>query len=401
MRKKGVETGRRLTLPGSVALRRERYERADRSSVIPCDGWLDQADKSISLGVRELACRLGMDSSSFGRAAGNLRAAAQLSLSRETLRQLVESEGQAVVQAQTAGQLEFDWRAAEQKVTGADGAKVSRAYLSTDGVMVPTVTQAEKRKRRAGAVEKRQRMSKERGAEAVRKLGPLPPMRPGTEEKFKEFKVVTLYDQERTHWAVGGTWRDHRHAGRLMRQLAGAVGLGEAQEKVGLIDGAVWAARQTRRNVPELDALTLDFHHLSGHVHQAKATLFGESSPEGQAWVQEMLHTVKHEGYEPFWQKLVERRATTRSPIKRRALDGLMHYAMERQEMINYPEHQKHGWDIGSGPMESMCKVTTRRLRTRGARWDRDNAQAVMALEALVQSQQWDRWWQKRLISLN
>jgi hypothetical protein len=45
--------------------------------------------------------------------------------------------------------------------------------------------------------------------------------------------------------------------------------------------------------------------------------------------------------------------------------------------------------------MESMCGVTTDRIKGRGRRWDIDNAEAIMAIEALYQSTGlWDRYWE-------
>jgi hypothetical protein len=377
-----------------VKIQRRRYNRADGSSVFPMDALAGLAQQTVSLGVRELACRLALDAHSFERAADNLQAAAQLSLSTETLRQLVEQEGKLLVQMQNHEQLTFAWEAADCLVAAPEGGQVSRVYLGCDGVLVPTITTQEKQRRRARALQKR----KERGRSG---LGRLPALRPGTDQRFKEFKLVTVYDQDHAHRAVLGTRGDHRQAGRLMRRLAGALHLPQAQEKVGLIDGAEWIARQARKNVPSLDALTLDFYHLSQHVHQTRVGVFGEQDVTGQVWAGELLHQVKHRGYEPLWQGLVDLRARTRSPTKRRALDDLMHYVAPRREMLAYPRHQQRGWDLGSGPTESMCKALTRRLKGRGMRWASDNAEALMALEGLIQGQAWSDWWQKRLLSVN
>jgi len=40
-----------------------------------------------------------------------------------------------------------------------------------------------------------------------------------------------------------------------------------------------------------------------------------------------------------------------------------------------------------------MCKTTTARLKGSGMRWDGFNAEAVMSLAALEQSDQWKRYW--------
>ena len=58
--------------------------------------------------------------------------------------------------------------------------------------------------------------------------------------------------------------------------------------------------------------------------------------------------------------------------------------------MIRYPEFVEKGWQIGSGPTEATCKTLTARLKGSGMRWDADNAEALMALEALTQSGQWE-----------
>jgi hypothetical protein len=61
--------------------------------------------------------------------------------------------------------------------------------------------------------------------------------------------------------------------------------------------------------------------------------------------------------------------------------------------MIQYPKFLEMGRQIGSGPTESMCKATTQRTKGVGMRWDADNAEAVMALEALEQSGGWQAYW--------
>jgi hypothetical protein len=53
--------------------------------------------------------------------------------------------------------------------------------------------------------------------------------------------------------------------------------------------------------------------------------------------------------------------------------------------MIRYKEFTEQGRQIGSGPTESMCKAVTLRVKGGGKKWDGDNAEAVMTLEALDQ----------------
>lgn len=66
-----------------------------------------------------------------------------------------------------------------------------------------------------------------------------------------------------------------------------------------------------------------------------------------------------------------------------------------------YNEFERQGWKIGSGPIEAMCKTTTRRLKGPGMRRDGDHAKAMIALEAIYQSNLWDRYWTNALCHRN
>src|SRR6516165_11621393 len=125
-----------LTVNGRVRLWRRRWYSPGEGTTTPLDGWVDTVEASISLGVREMACRLNGDGKNFDKAAANLARTAQVALSGETLRVLVETEGKRVLQAQRLGQLPLDWSAAD--CTTAE--KTARIYVGSDGVMVPLVT---------------------------------------------------------------------------------------------------------------------------------------------------------------------------------------------------------------------------------------------------------------------
>jgi len=379
-----------------VGLSRTRYFERLGGSDTPVDRLIDEADRLITLGVTELACRLAIDSASFERAAGNLLRAAGLSISAESLRQLVEHEGKLLLAAQQAEQLELDFAASDCKTSDTPaGHEVTRVYAGSDGVKVPIITGAEKGKRRSKAIERRRRLPR-----GVRRR-PLPSARKGADQSYKEFKIVTYYDQHGTHRWVRATRKDHRVAGKLMRQGAAQLRLRSAEQRIAIVDGADWIRSQLQRNVRCLDATVLDFYHLAEHVHAARRIVFGEDNQAGKAWAEQLLHGIKHEGYEAFWSALSQTRAGLRSPGKRAAMDALMHYAAERRDMLDYVRCRKMGWDIGSGSTESMCKALTRRLKQRGMRWDADNAEAIMALETLEQTTGWSAWRRCRANSMN
>lgn len=346
----------------------------------------------MSLGARELCCRLSADARSFARAADNLKHAGQVALSAELLRQVVEDEGGRMLAASESGELLPGWRAAECKVKTPEGTEASRVYLGVDGFMVPTQTDAEKAKRRRTVVAGRRKRDK-----AQPKLRPLPPRKTGTDMRYKEFKLAQFHDEAMKHRLVSVTRGDCQAAGRIMRRDAGRIGFHDADERVGNVDAAAWILGQITRCCILLTALVLDFYHLGEHVNEGKRATFGEDKDEGEnegkRWAGEVLHVAKHEGYGPFWERLLTWRSTQRGKAKREAADALLHYASEHRAMICYDECARRGWRISSSTTESECGAMATRVKGGGKRWDRDNAEAVMAVEGLHQSDLWQAYW--------
>jgi hypothetical protein len=395
LRNKGREAHSVLTANDRIELERTRWYSQAAGGVLPADGWLDVAEATVSLGARELACRLNQGARSFAKATDNLARAAQIHMSDELLRQVVEREGQAVLHAQQAGQLTVPWTASDCQLKDTAGrpSGQTRIYLGADGVKVPLVTDAEKVKRRTAVKQKRRRRGK--------KCRPLPRAKRGADGRYKEFKIVTYYDQEQAHRHVVATRGDHRVAGKLMRREACRIQLDRADDKVALVDGAPWIVNQIEGQSLPLDDVGLDFYHLSDNVHKARRIVFGEDATEakdtpGQRWAAAVLHTAKHEGYEALRDQLLAWKGTLRG-AKQREAGRLLEYVTDRGPMIKYPEFLERGRDIGSGPTESMCRATTERIKGVGMRWEAVNAEALMALEALDQSGEWKEYWSLRL----
>jgi hypothetical protein len=430
-----------LTINGRIYLQRIRWHDPQAGSVTPLDVYLDKAEQTFSVGVREMACRLNGDGKNFDRVADNLSRAAQVSMSGETLRGLVETEGQMVQKLQQKGELPLTWSAAncvapandaqqaavptvltettptestpaqlnpvETKAIEATAAAEApptlpsasaptpppktRLYLGSDGVTVPMVTEEEKKKRREKTKQNRKVLKK-----TGKNPKPLPPAKPGADQKYKEFKVVAIYDDTQTHRLVAGTKGDCHYAGRLMGQMAEQVDFKKASERIGNVDGSPWIRNQIENQTFKLDALGLDFYHLSDNVHKARRAVFGEQSDAGSNWMTQLLHTFKHQGYDAGLEEILNWRKSLRGD-KRKAADSLIGYITQRHDMIRYPEFLAKGWQIGSGPTEATCKTLTARVKGSGMRWNPVNAEALMAIEALRQSGNWKQYWQTYL----
>lgn len=388
MANKGIDPRSTLTSNGRVSLRRRRWQAVSGGGIVPADALVDAAEATISLGARELCCRLGVESRSFKRAAEHLKRVGQLSISASRLREVVESEGKRTLAASESGALEPSWQAEDCLVKTPAGKELSRVYVSVDGFTTPNITDAEKQARRQKVLAKRAARPKGKP-----KLPPLPRRRRGADQRYKEFKLVQFHDETLKHRLISVTRKACHEAGRIMRRDGRRIGFAKADQRIGNVDGGPWIVRLFLNWTIVLSALCLDFYHLGEQVNKAKRVTFGEHNPAGDAWAAEAMHTVKHEGYGPFWEKLLDWRRQQRRGPKREQADQLLNYVLTRKQMIVYEQCKANGWRISSSTTESECGAVPARVKGPGKRWDGDNAEAVIALETLHQSSLWQRYW--------
>ncbi|MCD4831016.1 MAG: hypothetical protein K8R02_04310 [Anaerohalosphaeraceae bacterium] len=327
-----------------------------------------------------MACRLSLNEA-FVPASENLSRMAQLTISHSALRELVEREGRRAEQSIRREQYGPDWTSedctAQTVITGADG------------VMVPLVTNEQKKKRRTKELTKRH----SQGRKSRRKRG-----RPksGSDGPYKEFKIVSFYDPDKSHKYAVGTSGNHKVLGCRMRQEAKKIQLGRAKVKYSVTDGAEWIARQYNTQLPMLDENILDYYHLRDHVIAASHVLYGEGTAKAQVWREDMMGYVWNQGSLVMLDRLSNYLRRHRSGPKRKALRSLREYVGKRVNMTDYPSYREAGYDCGSGPTESFCGTLTTRLKGRGMRWDKDNAEAIMALGSLYYSNLWTDYWDQQ-----
>lgn len=364
-----------------MEIQRSVYWQRESGSLVPVDDWLGIAQSRYSPGVREMCCceATGGD---FRQASENLARLGQLSLTHEALRQAVEGEGRVAAALQQAGSLAPTWTSADCR---AGPQSPSCLLTGADGVKVPLVTEVEKAKRRA--------LRRKPGPRARRRRQRI---RRGSDQAYKEFKLVAFYDPAKEHQYAVGTSGDHRVLGRLMRREAGRLKLDAAETKYSVTDGADWIRRQYQSQLPMLQANVLDYYHLREHVLAAGGTVFGEATLAAAQWRERMMGLVLEQGPVRLLEEVGDLRRSQRSWPKRRALELLQNYVAARVEMLDYPTYRARGWDIGSGPTEAFCKTLTARLKGRGMRWDKPNAEGLMALASLRASGLWGRYWQIR-----
>ena len=181
-----------------------------------------------------------------------------------------------------------------------------------------------------------------------------------------------------------------------MRREAKKVRIGRAEVKYSVTDGAEWIARQYSIQLPVLDENILDYYHLRDHVIATSHVLYGEGSRKAQAWREEMMGYVWTHGSLVMLDRLGNYLRCHRDGPKHEALESLREYVAKRVDMTDYPRFRELGYDCGSGPTESFCGCLTARLKGRGMRWDKDNAEGIMALGGLYYSNLWADYWDQQ-----
>jgi hypothetical protein len=372
-----------LTAAGELVLRRRYYWGAGGvGGCYPSDQRAGIDAQTVSAGARELCCVMGL-ASDFRAASANLKRVGGLCICRERLRQIVEGEAAAVATARDAGVIPASWSGRSNAL------ERERLYVGVDGLLVRTVTQAEKDKRRkAHAIRRRSR-----GKAGLANAGPLPTPRPGTDQAFKEVKFGVFYDQPKDRRHLLATAGDGAELGARLRRHAAQVGIDHVKQKVALTDGASWIARQLKVNLPMLSGHVLDFYHLAEHVHGAANACLGEGTNAASAWAAARLDEAKRDGPEPLLEAVDALAKIVRAPDKRESLRLLRGYVEERRDMTDYPRFRRRGWDIGSGPTEAGGKDLAARLRGVGMKWDLDHAADLMNLKALYESNQATAYW--------
>lgn len=353
----------------------------------PVDASLGIDSDSVSVGAAEL-CTLMGSIQSFDKARWALEKASGFRVSKERLRQITEREADRVERLRSSGELAPNWTA-RQATEIPHGP--SRVYVGADGVMVRTVTQKEKQKRRKNHAIRRQ----QRGRAGLGNSKPLPAFRVGSDQTFKEMKVGIFYDQGKRRVHAFATEENSEGFGVLLKNQADQLQLQDADEKISLTDGGPWIRNQFLEHLKYLDAMLLDFYHLSSHIWETARCCLGDGQ-EAETWASDQLHQIKHVGARSVIDAIDTLTTRFRAKAKQDSLRRLRQYIIQRWEMVEYRQALARGWDIGSGPTEAMCKNLTLRLKRTGMKWDQDHAAGMMNLVALQESGQWDQYWSTR-----
>ena len=182
--------------------------------------------------------------------------------------------------------------------------------------------------------------------------------------------------------------------GAAVQAEARRRGLGRARKVYVVIDGAVWlwhVAQDRFANAIHM----LDCHHASEHLWAVAHTLHGKESPAARAWVEPLLHHLRHGQEEEVLQSLAAL-LKKNSGLKRKtqaAVRTEVEYFHTHRDHLHYRKTARQGAPIGSGAVESLCSQLQDRFKRTGQFWKPPGLRHLLAVNSLLQNDDLDVLW--------
>jgi hypothetical protein len=168
--------------------------------------------------------------------------------------------------------------------------------------------------------------------------------------------------------------------------------------RIALCDGArgLWTYIDENPQYDEYEKL-VDYHHATEHLSRAAEAIFGKGSRKAQDWYDKYCLKLKGEdgGAGRVLRSLAYYEHTAKlSTSRREALATERTFFARNEDRMDYARFRRHGWPIGSGPVEAACKsVVKTRLCRSGMRWSRSGGQHILSLRTYVKSNRWNAMW--------
>ncbi len=186
-----------------------------------------------------------------------------------------------------------------------------------------------------------------------------------------------------------------REFGRHGQAEARRRGLGAAPQVYVVADGGVWIWNIVTDRFATATGV-LDFYHASQHLWDLAHTLHPGNEPGARAWVEPLLHQLRHGGQAGVLQTLADLPvwcAARAQPVPP-AVARETNYFTEHREHIHYAARTAEGCPVGSGAMESLCGQLQGRFKRGGQFWTTRGRRHLMALEVARRNQDWQDVWQ-------
>jgi hypothetical protein len=139
----------------------------------------------------------------------------------------------------------------------------------------------------------------------------------------------------------------------------------------------------------------VDFFHAADHLKTALDNAYGENTPPGKAQFAKLRQRLRDEsnGVDGVIRSL---RYLHHKHPRRKILARELAYFRHNRHRMRYADVKAQHLPIGSGVVEAACKtLVTQRLKLSGMRWRHLGGQAILTFRGWLQSDRFDRAWQK------
>lgn len=356
------------TLMGEVTYKRAYYRcRSCRASCFPLDEQIHQSQREISPGV-ERAVALLSAHLSFAEAERVLWELASVRLSGRQVEAVAESVG---AEAELLQQQEEGLAATRGLVelTGPNQPEPRTFIVEMDGVQVG-LQDGSWREAKCGV---------------VYELGQRVEINEGRWELLKRQRCV-----------MRGSVQAFR---RRLWALCLRAGIRQQDKIVVIGDGAEWIDQTAELLFPKAIRI-LDYYHASERVWAVASQRWGDETEQGRLWAQGKLRQLKAGGARQVIASMRKLKAATEEGS--RVIEGAINYLNGRMEQMRYGQYTRQGLPIGSGAVESSCKlVVTARCKQAGMRWGEAGVEAILALRSFVLNERLDELCPKPAISID
>lgn len=163
------------------------------------------------------------------------------------------------------------------------------------------------------------------------------------------------------------------------------------RQRVALTDGAIALQQQMQAWLPGF-TLVLDIIHVVEYVWQAGTAVYGETDPQREVWVKAQTLAILSSRTAQVIQHL-EEKARSLAPKSHAAkvLRQVAHYFQRNLPYMDYARYLQNGWPIGTGVVEGTCRHLVKdRMELSGMRWTVAGAEALLALRAINENDDWE-----------
>ena len=183
-------------------------------------------------------------------------------------------------------------------------------------------------------------------------------------------------------------------------------GFGQAQLVLLIADGAVWIWNLAKDRFPDARQ-RLDLFHVEEHLWAVARDLYGQGTPEAQAWVTPLLQQVRDDQtvaviaclaeLKPRLLETQQKKIQTQIEYFEHNADRMKYKAVLearqacQEDQATQEQQQLATHPVGSGAIESACRQYQCRFKRTGQFWTTPGDEALLSLETLWRNGRWDQ----------